>query len=59
MILDKRGQKQSWRINRWENPIVVLIAFSLSINETYFLTYRKIINFFDLYLLLHVIVFYF
>ncbi len=33
-----RGQNLSWRINKWENPIVFLIAFSLPTNETYLLT---------------------
>ncbi len=33
-----RCQDLSWRINRWENPIVFWIAFSLPTNETYLLT---------------------
>ncbi len=37
-ILDQLGQDLSWKINRWENLIVFLIAFSLSMNEIYVLT---------------------
>ncbi len=37
-VLDQRGQDLSWKINRWENPIIISIAFGLLTNETYFWT---------------------
>ncbi len=37
-VLDQLGQDLSWKINRWKNPIVFWIAFSLLTNKTYILT---------------------
>ncbi len=45
-FLNQQGQDLSWKINKLENLIVFLIAFSLSTNKTYLLTWTKIINLF-------------
>ncbi len=37
-VLGQQSQDISWRINIWDNHIVILIAFNLPTNKTYLLT---------------------